>query len=361
MHNASASKTDQLLNCQYWASPFVCPPGGDTQNIYARFGTAFHKCTEMHLLGGTVLIKAIAEKYDVNVNKLQNYYDRWVIVINKMFAQNPHWNQAIKHVERKMAYDPFKDEGRFLLSKEDRDYSEKRSTELPGTADLALVCDGYDGELVVIDWKTGQSSYDAENNGQLKSLSLSLSRIYNKLHISVRVFIIRIDDELVESNEAFLEPKVLEIHRKKLKGGLKLAMLPYPPMKIGPDCKYCNALEVCPSQQDPFSVVEYDMLDAEEVGFIYDRILAAEKLLQKKRARINQYIASNGPVPRDNGKWLTLKKVTKENISKASIVRALGDIKGHEFIDELRNKGVIEESTEERIISVNDPNAKNQK
>src|SRR5262245_39523764 len=109
MHNASMSKTDQLLSCQYWASPYTKIPKEAGKNSSAVFGNAFHKCTELYLTDKDFNVGIVASKYGVDEKKLNNYFDRWVVVIEKVFKENG-WETATKLVEQKLAYNPFTDE-----------------------------------------------------------------------------------------------------------------------------------------------------------------------------------------------------------------------------------------------------------
>ena len=358
-HNASISKTDTLLQCSYWASPNLVLPReiGDLAEP-PRFGRGFHKCTELDLTKRKVPIKAIAKEFDVDHSKLESYYRRWKEMIVKFFKKKK-WEDRQMLVEQKIAVDPFQDTVRFLKSTKERDYTQMRATELPGTGDLAMP-PRYNDRTVVIDWKSGQSNYDAKENGQLKSLGLGFDRHFNPNESAgAYVAIIRIDDEFIELSEAFIGPKKLEKHRKALKVAIRGAIEPNPALRIGPHCKYCIALEVCPAHQQPMALADtIDAMEPEQIGHLYDRLIPADKLLEKLRARVNDYIDSNGSVPRENGKWLVREPYTEENLSKASIKRKLGEVKGHELIEKLRKMGVIETTEGMRLRSVIDPAAR---
>src|SRR5579884_2154319 len=141
LHHASASKTDLLLICQYWASPGVQLPEEPKEIQFQpdipRFGRAFHKTMESHLLREPVLIDDIAAAYFVDRDRLESYYVRASKAVDT-FLKKQRWYNVGRLVEKKLAYDPFADTTRVLKSDGERDYSGRRPTELPGTADLAL-------------------------------------------------------------------------------------------------------------------------------------------------------------------------------------------------------------------------------
>ena len=57
---------------------------------------------------------------------------------------------------------------------------------------------------------------------------------------------------------------------------------------------------------------------------------------------------------RPDGKLLIIRQKTQENLSKASIIRALGKVQGEKLIQELRENGVIETSEREELHAVDD-------
>jgi len=355
-HHASISKTDQLFYCQYWASPAVTfpPKISDVIDDIPRFGLAFHKCGEIHLNRQEVNVKEIATSFDVDEKRLRDYYRRWSEAIEKLLKKRG-WEDRFRIVEQKIAINPFQDTVRFLTSEKERDYSEAKRLEIPGTGDLILA-PAYNQPFVTIDWKTGQSSYDAKKNGQLKTLSYGFSRHF-KSYEAINI-IFRIDDEFMEISEAPIYAKGLNAHRDRLRKNLALALSNSPPMRIGQYCGYCEALEVCPAHQQPFAIGDVEIDSSESAALLYERILPAEKLLKKKRDRIRNFVEANGPVGLDNGKFLQLKEYSEENLSKASIKRVMGEIEGEEFIQKLRGMGVIESKKEIRLMPLADPSSK---
>jgi hypothetical protein len=354
LHHASASKTDLLLLCQYWASPGVRLPE-EPKEIQAqpeipRFGRAFHKTMESHLLREPVLIDDIAETYFVDRDRLESYYVRASKAVDA-FLKKQRWYSIGRLIEKKLAYDPFADTTRVLKSDGERDYSGRRPTELPGTADLALEPGANRSRpIVVFDWKSGQSQYDAPKNPQLRTLSLGLTRHWKTVvgakpkETAAIVIIVRIDDEFMEMSDGTVDFETLENHRVLVRGALRKAISGIPALHPGMHCRYCPGLEVCPAHQSPLSVVDASegMMEPAQVAHAYTRLVAAENLLKKVRKRITDYVEMNGPLALDNGKYANLVEYDEENLSKASINRALGKLEGETLISELRDRGCID-------------------
>jgi|SRR5271166_401781 len=371
LHHASASKTDLLLQCQWWASPSVNLPQEPTdiklQPDIPRFGRAFHKTMEGFLLHEPVLLPEISEAYDVDLGRLTEYFERGSKAVTEILKKRG-WDKIPRTVEKKLAYDPFYDTTRVLQVEGERDYSGRRPTEMPGTADLALQPGpNRSRPLVVFDWKSGQSVYDAQENAQLRTLSLGLSRHW-KSHVDVNpsdtaavVFIFRIDDEFMELSEGALTFDTLYKHRVLLRSKMRRAITGKPALYPGMHCRYCPALEICPAHQNPLALADTaeTMMEPAHVAQVYTRLVSAENLLKKIRRRIIDYVEMNGPLELDNGKWASIVEYNEDNLSKASINRALGKLEGELLISELRDRGCIESGRVKQLREIANPAARN--
>ena len=373
----SMSKTDLLLRCQYWASGMITLP--KSQAAYPlRFGTSFHKTMEIHLKSKGRKkpdFNAIAAEYEVEVNRLKDYYTRGSKFIDDFINRNFPGPVTI-YIEEKLAYDPFADTMRFLASKKERDYSDIQLNEFPGTGDIVVVPDDEDW-FCTLDWKTGQSNYDPQEkqmlyNGQLASISLAMSRFLKRY--KAMVWIIRIDDEFIEDvpgvvlkdpkDTPFMYAEDLEVHRKKLQRGISGARSFNPVMWPGAHCHelYCPAMSVCPAHAGPMALMDemHGTLDAERKALLFERFKVVEKMVEKFGEWWKEEIRRNGPFQRENGKWAMLEQQSgRENLSKASIVRALGTEEGNAVIAQLRESGCIEEGAPfDKIVYKNDPAAR---
>lgn len=350
-HNASASKTDLLLVCPWWAAPGVkLPPDPDdpenTRNpkLLAdapRFGVAFHLVMEKHLQKIKFSIKQIAESHNVDDRRLQDYYERATSFLKEYF-KSKGWTKINLFVEQKLAYNPFNDSARFLQSSGTRDYSKRKAHELPGTLDIAAKLSSK--EFFTADWKTGVSVYDADDNKQLDTLSLGLSRVWNMQKATSHNAIFRIDDEFIEPTEAQVGPARWDKHRKKLKLALTRAYAKVPFMRPGIHCTYCPANEICPAVVGPSVLADMasEAIDSEGVRKVYEMAHPLDKALEKIRKRVTNWVRDNGPIELSNGKELRIVEFRKDNLSKSSIERALGRAAAHDVLADLRSKKCIE-------------------
>lgn len=347
-HTASASKTDLLVRCAFWASPSVRleQPSDNILDVpdVPRFGIAFHKCLELDLNKVAYSIDKVAAAHGVAPDRLTHFVRRGTEFVAKLLKKRG-WSDYTRFVEKKIAYDPFNDRGRWLASTGTRDYSGRLPTELPGTIDLALR-PANSNALVLFDWKTGEAVYpEADENQQLRSLALGLHRLFARAHPECVSFIVRIDDEFIEPIEGVITPAIMETHRKTLRIALREALSPSPMLRPGTWCQWCPALEVCPAHVGMESVSDiFNLTDLEQVRRYYGRLIAAENLLKKARARMTMLVEMNGPIELDNGKQLVVKESTRETLSKESIRRALGHGEGELLINQLRSRGLLDET-----------------
>lgn len=343
------------MRCPWWASP-LSPRVKQNEALMPeapRFGSAVHRTYEIKLEGGEPSIAKVAEEFSVDKDRLNDYYRRGWEFIEKTLKERHLWG-AKRLVEKKVAFDPFNNKARFLTSEKARDYSEITPREIPGTADLAVI---NGASAIVFDWKTGQKDYDLEDNaekgvkanGQMLTLASALSVIpFNGNTRLFRRFIMRIDDEFIEPYEAATLQHDLDSHRAKLTAAMHDVLAPTPFMRPGDHCKWCNALEVCPSQAGaygaPLTLRDFveGNLDQDTMGAVYGRLIAGEALLRKVRDRVKDFVAANGAFEVDGGKVLRLAKKTRPNLSKASIRRALGEVQALDVIAQLENAGCIE-------------------
>ena len=271
--------------------------------------------------------------------------------IDKLLKERD-WADQDRLVEQKLVYDPFSDKTRWLTSTKERDYSDRKSTEFPGTGDLAVPFHGKARRpTFVLDWKSGQSSYDAQDNGQLLSLALALSRIFE--NDEAIVFIVRIDDDFLEPSEGFFDAKMLNDHREALKAAINNALSPTPSMRVGSWCTkyYCSAIEVCPADAGPLSLRDAieGVLTQEQKGYAYTRYQAVKKLVDKLGDYWRDDVIRNGWLITDEG-WVEAQDRSKETVSKASIRRAFDPVRAQEIIDMLQEAGAIERSDYKQLV-----------
>jgi hypothetical protein len=122
-------------------------------------------------------------------------------------------------------------------------------------------------------------------------------------------------------------------------------------MRVGAECKYCPARTSCPAYAG-LDVVEANTVLAKvsgtdllaldiSPGEMHLFIQRLERLIEQAKTRIRAEVLSGVVVERPDGKTLVPNQVSKESISKASILRALGPERGQALLDELREAGAL--------------------
>lgn len=352
----SMSKTDLLLQCQYWASPLVTVPKRDPNAkdpYHLRFGSAYHKTQEIHLSSRGKKrpnIPILSKRFEVEIPRLKDFYERGREFIDDELERLGLSDEEYI-VEKKIGYDPYTDTARYLVETGERDYSGRKINELPGTGDLAIV--PRDRDVVYVwDWKTGSKVYDSEVNGQLRSLGLGMARIVQRS--TAIVTIVRIDDDFLEPvPPATLDARSLDLHRDALRRAISQARSANPFLRPGTHCSshYCDYIEMCPAHRDPMSLGDemHSLEDRSRLGVLYARYKAAEKMMEAVGNRFKREIEMNGPFECEDGSHAVLKDASKRTLSKTSIVRALGKVDGLELYDQLVERGCVDETNYMKI------------
>jgi hypothetical protein len=152
-------------------------------------------------------------------------------------------------------------------------------------------------------------------------------------------------------------------------------------LRAGPACRLCPARYDCVTQTGAYlknaglalelarpagtalaELVEYGpsevvLATGEDVGRLHYFIKAFEKLAGSAGPLMKQWVIDHPDeitIRPQDGKLLVIKEKTQENLSKASIIRALGKARGEALIAELRENGVIETSERVELHAVDD-------
>jgi hypothetical protein len=93
-------------------------------------------------------------------------------------------------------------------------------------------------------------------------------------------------------------------------------------------------------------------LTAERVGAIHQATAEFDRLRDWLREEMRAWVSIHGPGVRPDGQLVDLTPRTKTNLSQASIVRALGPLKGGKMIAKLKSLGAIETKTNLELRAV---------
>lgn len=391
---ASASKTDLLLQC---ARPFEeGVETSDEPGEAAAFGSAFHELMYLaknlkpdHLLPiATKLerkwnVPGTADELVGHVRSAKKLLAKWLAGENPWGA-NFNTGEAVR--EQAFAINPSALTCRRIdaPSVEDHVYRDvDHRIEIPGTVDLMVL--GAAAPMVM-DYKTGRDPFDfltvPEDVTQLRTLGLAAwieGHSDENPCTEVILAVLHAPRGSVPAIYADLVPVAdLQRHAGQLADALRRKG--DGSMRAGPCCRLCPARSDCATQTGAYlasaaqalelatpsgnvmaELVEYGirpdgLATADDVGRLHYFRAQFQKLEKSAGSLMKAWMIDHpDAVPvRPDGKVLIMRNKTQENLSKASIIRALGKVAGEALISELRENGVIETSEREELHAVDD-------
>jgi hypothetical protein len=358
----TASKTDLLFACTW---PFGRKLRRGPVGERTRFGSAFHQVMEGRLANRTrpLLLKAAAGEWDVNLDELTERVDEAEPVVRTWLSGGNMWGlnftKAGLKLEISVAYNPATGEAREIPGGpgEHHDYPGRRPGEIPGTADVVSILVTHRGSnlghpirtLLVLDHKSGwnvaadwQPQTPAES-GQLRTLALALATLFEADQVVVAFFHARSGARPVIL-EDMLQASDLAAHRKALRSALSNIGNGW--MRPGPWCSFCPAYMVCPTQTTTLTELKRTsgVMTSEKVGAIHQALATYRGLAEILGEEMRTWVKYHGPGVRPDGQYVDLIPRSRTTLSQASIVRALGPLKGKALIEKLRKLGCVTET-----------------
>ena len=357
------SKTDLLFACSY---PWFKSVHAETVGERTRFGSAFHEGAEAILRRKRFNAKASAKKWDVDVDELRDRVGSTLPVLLKWLRGSNMWGLDFTRgkvsTEVTAALNMAGGPTRLLPGGpgELHDYPETGPDEFPGTADLVsfgVTFDSGKKVLLVLDHKSGwnvaadwQPRTPAEN-GQLRSLATAFADLYDPDLVIVAFFHAPLEglpqvmaDELTVSDLCQHRTELTKAWRRLGNGWL------HP----GDWCSYCPAWSTCPTNTTSLTVLQRagGPLTAQRVGAIHAALSEFNRLGDKLRTEIRDWVARNGPAERPDGSTVELVEKMVERLSKSSVLAALGPDKGNAMLDSLRSCGALAEKAQLELRAV---------
>lgn len=396
---ASASKSDLLLQC---ARPFEeGVETSDEPGEAALYGSAFHDLMFQaknlkpdHLLSiATKLerkwnVPGAADELVGHVRSAKKLLAKWLAGENPWGA---HFDGGDFLREQAFAINPSKLTCRRIEAPSVEDHVYRGvsvATEIPGTVDLMIL----DGPApMVMDYKTGRDPFDfltvPEDVTQLRTLGLAawFEAVGDRIRATVPEVILAVlhaPRGSVPAIYADLVPVAdLQRHAGQLADALRRKG--DGSMRAGACCRLCPARSDCPTQTGAYlasaaqalelaqptgsvmaEIVEYgrkyslgdELTLAEDVGRLHYFRAQFQKLGASSGSLMKRWVIDhpNEIAIRPDGKILIIRQKTQEQLSKASIIRALGKVQGEKLIQELRENGVIETQEREELHAVDD-------
>lgn len=357
----TASKTDLLFACTWpWGRRVRREPPGDR----TRFGSAFHEVMELLLAGppaGKTRWADVAKKWEVDADELLVRVDAAYPIVEAWLQGDNLWGVTFPpeslRTEVSVAYNVMTGDARYCDNpdEEAHEYLDRLPGEIPGTVDLyaivgttLLVLDHKSGWNVAADW---QPRTPAEN-GQLRTLALALLWLHPDVEQIIVAFFhapasgsaIVMGDELTRAD--------LKAHSKALRqamGNIGNGWL-----RDGPWCEYCPAWDLCPTNRNALVELKRGIgpLTREKVGAIHQATATYDQLRDRLRSEIRAWVSTHGEGVRPDGQEVAIIEKEVRNLSQASILRAMGPLKGAKEIDRLEKLGCVEVTTRHELRAV---------
>lgn len=377
----SASRTALLLACPrpFEAETEIEP---DPPREPARYGSAFHQVIAACARAGKLLegdkytrtVDAAVVKYDVAPARSE-----LAAHVKSSFKVLWSWLKRekleVKEIETAYGVRPNAD-GTWAsrpIPPHDEDHHYNVDPDvMPGTVDLVAVSPARVRQ-VVIDHKTGSGDTEAFAKAadvpQMRTLGLTPS---GSPHVEVGIFHADRRGLPMLYVEEF-EPADQRGHARALNGALNMIGLGF--MRNGPQCPRCPARIDCPvyradllAETTAQLVASANSLADEPVdpkrmivapvngssletraGALYD-LLKRFRALDKAGTEELKRLVREGRVIETREGPLMLKKQVYENLSKKSVIDALGSVAGERQLKKLREKGAIREVEREMLV-----------
>jgi hypothetical protein len=216
------------------------------------------------------------------------------------------------YVEPAFAYDPETDSSRFLGEDIGREYEKHgaKQGEICGSADVVL---NYGHELVVIDWKTGNSwdDFNTKHSGQLRMLGLMAARAFDAHRVTA--YVCNVDSGDVASYEL----DVLDLDAQAAELQDMLRAIPDAEPVPGEHCRVCPARRSCKAHTLTLAAAPtWTITTAEDIRRIYPLLAVAREKLETIEKKIHGHVAAHGEVPLEGGKVLRLTTQSRTAFDK---------------------------------------------
>jgi hypothetical protein len=372
---ASMSKSEIVLNCQWWINR---PVPKETVSYEARYGSAFHEAMALKLItppkNGS--LRSIVRRWNgeeddelIEFDGFKTHVKGTLEYLRGWLAGDNQWKvnfikRAQARVEQSFAWNVMKKKARATARpSEGHIYKGVRSRdEFPGTADFVIdkIETKKDApDIILIDHKTSETCDLPKESGQVKSLLMAAAKRMGYRRPAGGIL------HTPRGGSAFLyiedfSKEILDEHAEKLKAVWR--EIGKGTLRPGPWCTKgampCPALAICPahtSQIGQLEIFERGSITAEKIGRAHE-IMARFKAWSRAFSTtvMRPWVVKNGPAPRPDGKLVALRKKTVRNLSMAGITRLKGPLRGGKIIARLEKRGLIEVQEREELVAVDD-------
>ena len=352
----TASKTDRFLGCSFpWGKPQTDNEVGEP----ARFGSAFHAVLESRLKrkrgrDAATTLKTTAAKFDVDAKAVGERVEAALPILRAWLGGENPWriNFQVKtwrlSYEETIAYNIETGEARRCdpPTSDTHEYRDRQTHEIPGAIDLLGVgMYRQRSYVLVLDHKSGFDVGSPMESGQLKTLALAATRLY-EADFAIIAFMHAPAGMTPTVYADTLDSDDLNRHADALKEAESRRDSGF----IRPDfyCRYCQTFSACPVNQPALIELRNgkQLQTAEDVGAAHQKLSEMKKRFESMAdvidAEIRAWIRQNGEAIRPDGRPVDFVSRPFTNLSQASIIRALGQLEGGRMIEKLKKLGCIE-------------------
>lgn len=371
------SKAELLIACQWpWGRQRIRSVGSTaSSDEAARFGSAFHEVMAAWISANmpreirTSWVNRAAERFSIDTAELLDHVSNAAPFFLDWIRSSNQWGvdltAARLRVELPLAYNVKKGTARVIaLPNAAHEYEEATAHELPGTLDLVIdqMPEKYRSKgaphFILLDHKTGEYCDLPQDSQQIKGLTNAYAGIvpYPNRKAAGAVFHApRGHAGLSAVYDHEYSDKELAQNRKSLLRAL--GRIGDGSLTPNPGCQWCPALSICPTQTSALVKLgdgSLSKMTPEILGAQHQAKQLIDRYLKQWSDDAKAWVKMNGPGVRPDGMLVDIVEKSMENLSKASIVRALGSIEGEKMIAKLRKLGCIEISEREELRAVKD-------
>lgn len=365
----SASRTHLLLHCP---RPFAAATEIEPQEAgeASRYGSGLHETVKSLLEsnGAFADVAAIGRKWELPPESdvaMLAHAAEVVMLLRRWMAGENDWGVAfeIVGVERPLATRLLRRAGSIQVKTRECDFEEETHTydlasfEFGGTYDILVRSPGPNPYWVVIDIKTGTDDWHGGSFAEPKTIDqLRTLAVQTGANIVAVIHAPRGEAPEIYASELF--PAEVQTHAKELRKALSLTESGF--LRDGPWCRYCPARTGCPAKDAELlkrasalvrSVTSAPLAIPVELGEFHMMYQEMKRVMARAGEEMHARVAEGERHQRPDGGWLNIRTYPKENLSMASIRRALPAAKAERLIRDLRKKKCIETTEVKALVA----------
>lgn len=290
-----------------------------------------------------------------------------VMLLRRWMAGENDWGVVFElvDVERPLATRLLRKAGGIQVKTRECDFEEATHTydltsfEFGGTYDILVqgCLPGGSPVVAVIDIKTGIDDWHGGNFAEPKTID-QLRTLAVQTGANIVAVIHAPRGEAPEIYASELSPEEVQTHARLLRKALSLTESGF--LRDGPWCRYCPARAGCPAKDAELlkrasalvkSVTNQPLAAPVELGEFHMMYQEMKRVMARVGDEMHARVTEGERHQRPDGAWLNIRTYPKENLSMASIRRALPSKAAERLIRDLRKKKCIETTEVKALVA----------